>query len=104
MGGNDKDEEACVALVDYSEEMADIQGCADEFDEYFECFFDNAKCQTAQTGYNCQSPQDCESAGYGATCQNGECVVKRLDLESSDVCRREIRAYNSCSYVNVDIF
>ena len=104
MGGNDKDEDACVALVDYSEEMADVQGCSDEFDDYFECFYDNATCQTAQTGYNCQSAQDCTSAGYGATCEGGSCVVKRLDLENNDVCRREANAYDSCSALNVGIF
>lgn len=99
MGGNDQDEDACVAMVDYAEELADMQGCADEFDEYFECFFDNATCQSAQTGFSCSSTQECadQGASAGAICDGGSCVVSRLALESSEVCRRESRALDSCS-------
>jgi hypothetical protein len=104
-GGNAEDEDACAAVVDYVEELADMQGCADEFDEYFECFFDNATCQTAQTGYSCSSTQECaeQGASSGAACINGSCVISRLALENSEVCRRETRALDACSATDINL-
>jgi len=104
MGGNEQDEDACIARVDYAEELADMQGCADEFDDYFACFFDYATCQSAQTGYSCSSTQECaeQGASSGAVCADGACVVSRLALENSEVCRRETRALDACSATDIN--
>lgn len=101
-GGNEEDQDACVEMVDLSDEYADIEGCGDEWDDLFDCFFDNATCQTQQTGQSCGSGSDCMQAGE--ICQGGECVRKTLALESSEYCRQERDIYNSCSGVEFDIF
>jgi hypothetical protein len=97
MGGNEQDEEACNAYFDYVAELADVQGCADEFDEYFECFFDTAKCLTDDTGDDCASTDDCVHSGYGATCVNGSCQVKDLGLQGAEECANERMLYSQCS-------
>lgn len=104
-GGNEQDQDACVARVDYAEDTADMLGCADEFDDYFDCFFDYATCQSAQSGYSCQSAQDCaeQGASTGAACVDGQCVVSRLALESSEVCRPETRALEACAGTDFDL-
>lgn len=67
VGGNDKDVDACIAQADYSEESSDLQGCTEEYVEYFDCVSDHS------------------------TCQEGRYV-----LPSEDVCRKQASAYNNC--------
>ncbi|MEJ7735637.1 MAG: hypothetical protein WKG00_41425, partial [Polyangiaceae bacterium] len=43
-GGNDQDEEVCVIQQDLAEEVADIDGCVDDYDALFECLEDNESC------------------------------------------------------------
>jgi hypothetical protein len=44
-GGNDKDEEACVASINYLEEQASIYGCEDDFNDLWECFQSEGTCR-----------------------------------------------------------
>jgi hypothetical protein len=43
-GGNDQDEEVCVIQQDLAEEVADIDGCIDDYDALFECLEENESC------------------------------------------------------------
>ena len=53
-GGNDQDEEACVISLDAEEEIADIQGCSDDYAELFDCVEENSHC----TGDNRWTDED----------------------------------------------
>jgi hypothetical protein len=43
-GGNEQDEEACVINREAAEEIADIEGCADDFATFFECVEEQSSC------------------------------------------------------------
>jgi hypothetical protein len=104
MGGNDQDEEVCNEQFDYAQELASIQGCSDEFDELFTCFFDVAKCLTENTGQTCATTDDCTAAGFGAMCRNTECVVKDLGLQNATDCEQELLDYQSCNTLSSNPF
>lgn len=104
MGGNNKDEKVCNEQFDYAQELADIQGCTDEFDKLFECFFDKAKCLTENTGQTCGNTDDCTGAGFGATCRSDECVVKDLGLQNAEDCEAEMLAYQHCNTLSNNPF
>ena len=44
-GGNDKDVAACVADLDYIEEVSSYLGCSDEYETAVECVQENATCK-----------------------------------------------------------
>jgi hypothetical protein len=46
--GNDKDEEACVVRRDADYDSATVQGCNEEYNDYFECLLDNIECREGQ--------------------------------------------------------
>jgi hypothetical protein len=104
MGGNDQDEEACNSWFSYQQDVADIQGCTDEFDAYFKCFFDLAKCVTENTGHACQVKADCGEAPFGAVCAGNECVVKDLALQDQSECAQEKLDYANCNQIGNDPF
>ena len=56
--GNDKDVEACVAEYDLKEDVAGDLGCSSEYDTYYECFQDAARCKNKSYGVD---PNDCEA-------------------------------------------
>jgi hypothetical protein len=43
-GGNDLDEEACNIRGEEIAELADLQNCGSEYDEYFECVDEGSRC------------------------------------------------------------
>ncbi|NUP05074.1 MAG: hypothetical protein HOW73_03320 [Polyangiaceae bacterium] len=43
-GGNDLDEDACNIAFQEMADLSDIQGCASEFDEWFECVEEESRC------------------------------------------------------------
>jgi hypothetical protein len=104
MGGNDKDEEACVDRFNAAESVLDDEGCGDEFDDYFECFFDTAKCVASPPAGPCQTTNDCGDAPFGATCQGGQCVVKDLALQGASDCAKEKLLFDSCNTLGTDPF
>jgi hypothetical protein len=104
MGGNDQDEVACRDRFDTAETLIDDQGCSSEFDDYFQCFFDNAKCVSSPPAGQCTTTDNCSDAPFGATCQRGECVVKDLALQSATVCAKEKLLFDSCNTLSADPF
>jgi hypothetical protein len=104
MGGNDQDEEACIDRFDSAVGLLDEQGCSSEFDDYFQCFFDNAKCVAGPPAGQCTSTDNCTDAPFGATCQGGQCVVKDLALQSATVCAKEKLLFDSCNTLGADPF
>src|SRR5689334_739339 len=55
LGGNEQDVEACEVSMEADEEIADVKGCADVFEEYFACHEEKDSCNdmdqwTADTG------------------------------------------------------
>ena len=56
--GNDKDVAACVAQRDAEEEIAGDVGCGSEYDAYYECFQDAARCKNKNYGIEAN---DCET-------------------------------------------
>jgi hypothetical protein len=97
MGASEADEDACNEYFDYHTEMADIQGCRDEFDDYFECFFDKAKCLTDDTNAACVDTEGCRQFGYGAKCQDDTCQVKDLGLQGVEDCAALKQRFEQCS-------
>jgi len=104
MGGNDQDEDVCNSWFDYQKDIASTQGCKDEFNAYFKCFFDLAKCVTTNTGHVCHVKTDCEESPAGATCDGAECVVKTLALQDQTECEQEKLDYSNCNKLGEDPF
>jgi hypothetical protein len=102
--GSEADEDACNEYFDYHEEMADIQGCRDEFDDYFECFFDKAKCLTDVTTTSCTETQECALLGYGASCRDSVCEVRDLGFQSAEDCAALRMQYEQCSSLDSSPF
>jgi len=59
-GGNEADIDACVADADYEEDVADIQGCTDEYNTYMDCFIQEAQCDSASKSYGLRN-DNCEA-------------------------------------------
>ena len=63
-GGNEQDQEACVIELDLREEVADIEGCSDDYGELYDCqeealhctndnkWTDDGDCQEQQEKYD----------------------------------------------------
>jgi hypothetical protein len=94
-GGNDADLEACEAYLDLMEEAQDIQGCSDEYEEWFECSMDSATCESQETGVPCESHSDCSE--YQASCESDVCVYKTWGVHDQEVCKSERNAFSHCS-------
>ncbi len=43
-GGNELDTEACELALTREEDLADLEGCADQWAEYFDCANEEARC------------------------------------------------------------
>ena len=71
--GNDKDVAACVAQLDYAEDISSDQGCGDEYDVYF------------------------EGVEQAASCKNHNFGVDKNE------CEAEANAFNRCADVNVEV-
>jgi len=104
MGGNDKDEDACVDWFHSVESVIDEEGCSSEFDDYFECFFDTAKCVASPPAGPCTTTNDCGEAPFGATCQSGQCIVKDLALQGAQDCAKEKLIFDNCNTLGSDPF
>jgi hypothetical protein len=63
VGGNDQDQEACVVELDVREEVADIEGCSDDYAALYDCqeeaghcsgsnWVDDGKCGAEQEKYD----------------------------------------------------
>ena len=99
IGGNDKDLEACIVSMDYMEDVADEQGCADEYEARFECREAETKCDSQDTGVFCQSNADCNAIG-GGSCSDQTCKIKGLVLADPEACQPEERAFQQCAVIN----
>lgn len=98
LSGNDADIEACVASYELEEEVANIQGCSDEFDAYYLCFYDVVDCNSTDLGTPCMATKDCTPApGAAVSCKNNTCRVKKFEIEDLDDCEAELSAYAKCS-------
>ncbi len=100
LSGNDADIEACVASYELEEEVANIQGCSDEFDAYYLCFYDVVDCNStdAMPPKMCDTSKDCLLVpGAAVSCKNNTCKVKRFEIEDPDDCEAEASAYAKCS-------
>jgi hypothetical protein len=64
--GNDADVEGCVARAEYEADVADLHGCTDEYQAYFDCFVAEASCDTMNNDYDLHSNNlcDAEQAAY----------------------------------------
>jgi hypothetical protein len=58
--GNEADVDTCIASAEYDAEVADIRGCTDEYELYFECFAAEATCDTMNNRYELNNNQ-CEA-------------------------------------------
>jgi hypothetical protein len=94
-GGNNADIDACVATHEYDAEAADIEGCTDEYEAYFECFFNAADCHSSDTGVACAGTAECAAKGF-AICTDGTCRKKVYSVDDPDVCAAETSAYKNC--------
>ncbi len=56
--GNDLDIEACSIEWDTQAELAEIRNCGGEFDEYFDCSVENARCNDGRWG---PDEDDCDA-------------------------------------------
>lgn len=94
-GGNDKDIDACTAVLDEYREFYGEIGCGDEYDAYFSCTQELAACRSMPTGQSCMTSADCSN---DRSCSNGECVSKSysIDPDKADQCDVEANAYASC--------
>lgn len=95
LGGNPSDVEACVAARQYEVDVADIEGCAEEQDAYFTCFYDKADCNSSDTNTSCADDDACKAAGF-SQCANGKCVDKDFSLDEPTACEAERNAYEKC--------
>lgn len=95
VGGNDLDIEACVATYGYQQEVADIEGCTEEFDLFFECAEVTADCQTDESMIACAEKSDCTAVGY-TSCSDGMCRRKFYGFEDADDCEVELAGYTAC--------
>ena len=97
-GGNEADLEACVREAEQLGEIADIEGCDDEWADMVACIEENARCDSQNTGDPCTSDAECSSMGDGMSCGGaGECVRKAYGLEDETDCEAESRAYSRCN-------
>lgn len=97
LSGNDADIEACVASYELEEEFASIQGCSDEFDAYYVCFYDVVDCNSTDTMAPCMATADCTSVpGASVSCKSNTCRVKVFGIEDPDDCEAEASAYANC--------
>ena len=69
MGGNDADIDACEITLSASRDYAGEKGCAEWWDNYYDCITDQSSCTndvyTIGTG-DCEDEQlDCSSCGCG---------------------------------------
>lgn len=94
-GGNEKDIEACVAQEEYEAEVADIIGCTSEYEDYTECFIEQATCSEEQQGNPCTTNTECQMTGFDR-CSNGMCVNSVYRLPDSTSCEIETNTYESC--------
>jgi hypothetical protein len=104
MGGNDEDEAACGDRFDAAVDLIDEEGCSSEFEDYFQCFFDNAKCVSSPPAGTCTTTDNCTDAPFGATCQGGQCIVKDLALQSATMCAKEKLLFDNCNTLSADPF
>lgn len=60
VGGNDQDTEVCVIQQDLAEEVADIEGCLEDYEALFDCVEENATCDgtTWGAGDKCNAEQE----------------------------------------------
>jgi hypothetical protein len=49
-GGNDNDIDACEVVLEHEEDVASINGCDEEWDDYFVCLEDKSDCDGDQYG------------------------------------------------------
>lgn len=97
MSGNESDIDACVAAYELEEEVASIQGCSDEFDAYYVCFYDVVDCNSTDTGAPCMATKDCQPVqGAAVSCKSNTCRVKVFAIEDPTDCEAERNAYNNC--------
>jgi hypothetical protein len=94
IGGNDADYDACVISLERYEDDADLQGCDDEYDVWFECYFANATCTDGGAGQGCSTNADCSN--NGGACVNGSCQVKVFSLSDQELCKDERTALQRC--------
>ena len=80
--GNDKDVEACVV--------------AREYEEFTDCFIEEATCREEQQGNTCTTNEECMNSGFDR-CSNGFCASTTFGLPSGTACERESNTYNSCN-------
>jgi hypothetical protein len=48
--GNELDIDACTASFETSAELADLRNCGAEFDEVFDCYAENSRCNDGSYG------------------------------------------------------
>lgn len=96
IGGNEADIDACIAVFSYQAERADIEGCNDEYDAYFECAEVVARCRSEDTGVPCNDDDACRKAGYTRCTNDGTCQVKFYGFEDDDDCKLEESALDQC--------
>jgi hypothetical protein len=85
-------------------DLIDEEGCSSEFEDYFQCFFDNAKCVSSPPAGTCTTTDNCTDAPFGATCQGGQCIVKDLALQSATMCAKEKLLFDNCNTLSADPF
>ena len=73
--GNEKDVAACVATLDYAEEVSSDQGCSDEYDALIACYDEHASCQG--NNYQLKDQRDCQVE----TNAFGHCADVNLEVD-----------------------
>jgi hypothetical protein len=68
-GGNDRDVDACVALVSAAEEVAAAYDCSDAYFKHADCIDNTSTCRDKHFESNCKAESDalktCENAASG---------------------------------------
>lgn len=60
-GANELDEDACNTRFEEAEELAELQNCSSEFDEWFDCIEENSRCNNDRYQVdegNCSSQEE----------------------------------------------
>lgn len=59
--GNEADIEACVAMSEYQQDVADLHGCTDEYNVWMDCFIAEASCDSQTKNYGLRDNNLCEA-------------------------------------------
>jgi hypothetical protein len=103
IGGNEADLAACVRTLELREDVAEVRGCEDEYGAWFDCFFQNASCETQDSGIPCNADADCVALNLGR-CEDGQCKLNRFDMSDASLCQTAQIDLAKCDTIETKLF